>query len=144
MLRHRSCHHDEVLLPDDCQISEQNFFDEENNAMNWLEVLEEICRFAHVTLCDWRGDIWLADFDYKDAYDAYSISDTLPLVEANTVKPAYKSVQAIGYHGSSHTLDLLGGYNKATIRVSNYSAAQGGNSAAVLPNDDMSALPVRY
>ena len=131
-----------ALLRDDCQISEQNFFDEENNAMNWLEVLEEICRFAHVTLCDWRGDIWLADFDYKDAYDAYSISDTLPLVEANTVKPAYKSVQAIGYHGSSHTLDLLGGYNKATIRVSNYSAAQGGNSAAVLPNDDMSALPV--
>lgn len=131
-----------ALLRDDCQISEQNFFDEENKPMNWLEVLEEICRFAHVTLCDWRGDIWLADFDYKDAYDAYSISNVLPLVEANAVKPAYKSVQAIGYHGSQHTLDLLGGYNKATIKVSNYSAAQSGNSAAVLPNDDMAALPV--
>lgn len=129
-----------ALLREDCQISEQNFFDEENKAMNWLEVLEEICRFAHVTLCDWRGDIWLVDYDYKDAYDAYSTS--LSLVEANSVTPSYRSVQSIGYHGSQHTLDLLGGYNKATIKVSNYSAASSGNSQVILPNDEMGALPV--
>lgn len=128
-----------ALLREDCQISEQNFFDEESKPMNWLQVLEEISRFAHVTLCDWRGDIWFVDYDYKDAYDAYSIS--MSLVEANAVTPSYRSVQAIGYHGSQHTLDLLGGYNKATIKVSNYSAASSGNSQVILPNDDMGALP---
>jgi len=129
-----------ALLREDCQISEQNFFDEESKPMNWLQVLEEISRFAHVTLCDWRGDIWFVDYDYKDAYDAYSIG--MSLVEANAVTPSYRSVQAIGYHGSQHTLDLLGGYNKATIKVSNYSAASSGNSQVILPNDDMGSLSV--
>lgn len=129
-----------ALLREDCQISEQNFFDEESKPMNWLQVLEEISRFAHVTLCDWRGDIWFVDYDYKDAYDAYSIG--MSLVEANAVTPSYRSVQAIGYHGNQHTLDLLGGYNKATIKVSNYSAASNNTSQVILPNDDMTALPV--
>jgi hypothetical protein len=129
-----------ALLREDCQISEQNFFDEESKPMNWLQVLEEISRFAHVTLCDWRGDIWFVDYDYKDAYDAYSIG--MSLVEANAVTPSYRSVQAIGYHGNQHTLDLLGGYNKATIKVSNYSAASNNTSQVILPNDDMGSLPV--
>ena len=138
----REAYGENALLRNDCQISEQNFFDEESKPMNWLQILEEICRFAHLTLCDWQGALWFTDYNYKDAYDAYGISDALPLVEANAVTPGYKSVQAIGYHGSQHTLDLLGGYNKATIKVSNYSAAASNNSGVILPNEDMTALPV--
>ena len=138
----REAYGENALLRNDCQISEQNFFDEESKPMNWLQILEEICRFAHLTLCDWQGALWFVDYNYKDAYDAYGISDALPLVEANAVTPGYKSVQAIGYHGSQHTLDLLGGYNKATIKVSNYSAAGSNNSGVILPNEDMGALPV--
>lgn len=127
-----------ALLRPDCLISEQNFYDEENTPMTYQEILEQICRFAHCTLCDWRGDIWFVDWDYTDKYDCYTLADgKLVLVQADAVGADTMSVQAMGYHGASHTLDLLGGYNKARVRASNYSC-----NDKIFPDEDFDRLSV--
>lgn len=127
-----------ALLRADCMITEQNFFDEENTPMTYLEILEQICRFAHWTLCDWMGDVWFVDWDYTDSYDRYVLAGgTLTMSQQNAVSRKSKSVQDIGYHGAAHTLDILGGYNKARIRTSNYSCGD-----KVFPDEDFESLPV--
>lgn len=127
-----------ALLREDCQISEQNFFDEEDEPMKYYEILEQICRFAHWTLCDWMGDVWFVDWDYTDAYDCYVLTgETLTLNQQNAASRGYRSVQGIGYHGASHTLDILGGYNKARVKTSNYNCGD-----KVFPGEDFESLSV--
>ena len=126
-----------ALLRNDCIISEQNFFDEENEPMTYLEILEQICRFAHWTLCDWMGDLWFVDWDYTDAYDCYVLSGGTLTKQGGGVNRQTKNVQEMGYHGATHTLDLLGGYNKARVRTSNYSC-----NDKVFPDEDFESLPV--
>lgn len=128
-----------ALLRNDCIISEQNFFDEENEPMTYLEILEQICRFAHWTLCEWTGDVWFVDWDYTDTYDCYVLSGGTLVKQGGGVNVSRKTlnVQSMGYHGASHTLDLLGGYNKARIRTSNYSCDD-----KVFPDEDFESLPV--
>ena len=110
-----------ALMQDDCVISEQNFFDEENKAMSYKDVLEEICRFAHVTLYDDNGSLYFVDHDYTDAYDEWTLTNgVLTLTSANALAIGNKSVQDIGFGGSDHSLDIVAGYNKASIKTSNY------------------------
>lgn len=125
-----------ALMRDDCVITEQNFFDEEDKAMSCKEILEEICRFAHVTLYDDFGDLYFIDPDYTDAYDEWTMSGgELTLTGANAVTPSSHSVQDIGFGGSGHTLDIIAGYNKATIKISNYN-----NADKVFPEEDWENL----
>lgn len=102
-------------------VSEQNFFDEDDEPMTLKEVLEEVCKLLNWTCADWRGDLYFVDVDHKGDYRKYSADLGLfESVSANTVK-----VQDIGFAGSDHTLDILGGYNKAVVRVSNYCVSAG-------------------
>lgn len=102
-------------------VSEQDFFDEDDEAMTLKEVLEEVCKLLNWTCADWRGNLYFVDVDHKGAYRKYTPDlGSFESVSANTVK-----VQDIGFAGSDHTLDILGGYNKAVVRVSNYCVGGG-------------------
>lgn len=125
-----------ALLRNDCLISEQNFFDEESKAMTIKEILEQICRFAHVTLYDDSGSLYFVDHDYTDAYDEYAlVNGSLTLTTANALAINTKSVQTIGFRGSDHSLDIIAGYNKASVITSNYN-----NVDKVFPSEDWSTL----
>ena len=125
-----------ALMQDDCVISEQNFFDEENKPMSYKDILEEICRFAHVTLYDDGGSLYFVDHDYTDAYDEWTLTNgVLTLTSANALTISMHSVQAIGFGGTDHSLDIIAGYNKATVKASNYN-----NSEKVFPEEDWDSL----
>lgn len=125
-----------ALMQDDCVISEQNFFDEENKPMSYKDILEEICRFAHVTLYDDGGSLYFVDHDYTDAYDEWALTEgTFVLATANALTISMHSVQAIGFGGTDHSLDIIAGYNKATVKASNYN-----NSDKVFPEEDWDSL----
>jgi hypothetical protein len=125
-----------ALMRDDCVISEQNFFDEEDNPMMYKDVLEEICRFAQMTLYDCGSNIFFVDHDYTDAYDEYTLQNgSLTLTTANALTKISKSVQSIGFTGNSHKLDIIAGYNKATVKTSNYN-----NISKVFPEEDWDTL----
>ena len=125
-----------ALMQDDCVISEQNFFDEENKAMTFKDILEEICRFAHVTLYDDCGSLYFVDHDYTDAYDEWTLTNgVLSLTSANALSIGTKNVQDIGFGGSDHSLDIVAGYNKASVKTSNYN-----NSDKVFPGENWDSL----
>lgn len=97
-------------------VSEQDFFDEDDEPMTLKEVLEEVCKLLNWTCADWRGELFFVDVDHKGSYRKYSVDlSSFETVSTNTVK-----VQDVGFAGSDHALDILGGYNKAIVRVSNY------------------------
>lgn len=125
-----------ALMQDDCVISEQNFFDEENKAMTFKDILEEICRFAHVTLYDDCGSVYFVDHDYTDAYDEWTLTDeVLTLTSADALAIGTKNVQDIGFGGTDHSLDIVAGYNKASVKTSNYN-----NSDKVFPEENWDNL----
>lgn len=97
-------------------ISEQNFFDEDEKPMTLKEVLEEACKFLNWTCVDWMGDLYFVDIDHRGEYYKYNFEmSTFASQSPNRVK-----VSDIGAFGSEHFLDILPGYNKATVKCSNY------------------------
>lgn len=103
-------------------ISDQDFFDEDDEAMTLKEILEEICKLLNWTCCDWRGELYFIDIDHQGQYYKYDgrLTTKISEVSGNSI-----NVQAVGFAGSGHTLDMLPGYNKATVRVSNYCVSGG-------------------
>lgn len=99
-------------------ISEQNFFDENGKAMTCKDVLEAVCYFLNWTCVDWQGSLYFIDIDHTGDYYKY-ISD-LSSFEMADINSA--TVQDEGFNGDGHTLDILGGYNKVTVKDSNYPA----------------------
>lgn len=97
-------------------ISEQNFFDENGKAMTCKDVLEAVCYFLNWTCVDWQGSLYFIDIDHTGDYYKY-ISD-LSSFEMADINSA--TVQDEGFNGDGHTLDILGGYNKVTVKCSNY------------------------
>lgn len=99
------------------KVSEQNFFDEDGKAMTLKEVLENVMRLMNWTCVDWQGSLYFVDMDnvnkeyYK--YEKGMRSYTKGSADALTV-------QDIGFSASDHTLDIVPGYNKVTVRCSNY------------------------
>ncbi len=100
----------------DMMISEQNFFDEDDKPMKLKEVLEEICKFLNWTCVDWRGDLYFVDVDHAGDYYKYA----LDFSAYTTVRGSTVNVQKVTFSGDNHTLDILGGYNKVTVKDSNY------------------------
>ena len=98
-------------------VSEQNFFDEDDNPMSLKEVLEEIMKLMNWTCTDWKGELFFIDVDNEDGeyYKYTSEMSSYTQVQADGI-----NVQDIGFAGNDHTLDILPGYNKASIRCSNY------------------------
>ncbi len=110
----------------DMTISEQNFFDEDDKPMKLKEVLEEICKFLNWTCVDWKGDLYFVDVDHTGDYYKY----TLDFSAYTTVRGATISAQKVDFSGDNHTLDILGGYNKVTVKDSNYPVEN------LLPDED--------
>lgn len=98
-------------------ISEQNFFDEDDKAMKLKEVLEEICKFLNWTCVDWRGELYFIDIDHVGEFTMYAADLS---TKKSVVSPSLLNIQDIGFSGSGHALDILPGYNKVTVKDSNY------------------------
>lgn len=98
-------------------VSEQNFFDEDDRAMNLKEVLEEVCKFLNWTCVDWRGDLYFIDIDHIGEFYKYG---PVTFEKIGTEGLNLLNVQSIGFAGSDHALDILPGYNKVTVKCSNY------------------------
>lgn len=98
-------------------VSEQNFFDEDDNPMSLKEMLEEIMKLMNWTCADWNGELFFIDVDNEDGeyYKYTSEMSSYAQIQADGI-----NVQDIGFAGNDHTLDILPGYNKASIRCSNY------------------------
>lgn len=111
-------------------VSEQDFFDEDDKPMKLKEVLEEVCKFLGWTCVDWKGELYLVDVDHSGTYHRYNAALT---TKTNTVINDLL-VQNIGFAGSNHSLDILPGYNKVTVRCSNYPIG------TLLPDEDYDEL----
>lgn len=98
-------------------VSEQDFFDEEDKPMKLKEVLEEVCKFLNWTCVDWKGELYFVDNDHVGEFYEYR-PDTFVKMGAST--PKFHNVQRIGFAGAGHSLDILPGYNKVTVKCSNY------------------------
>lgn len=97
-------------------VSEQNFFDEDGKAMTCKDVLEAVCYFLNWTCVDWQGSLYFVDIDHTGEYYKYTPDlSSYEKVSINSV-----TVQDEGFNGEGHTLDILGGYNKVTVKDSNY------------------------
>lgn len=114
----------------DMTISEQNFFDEDDKPMKLKEVLEEICKFLNWTCVDWKGDLFFVDIDHSGIYHKYDVA----LVTKVDVSVNTFLVQNIGFAGSEHSLDILPGYNKVSVKCSNYPVGQ------IFPDEDLDKL----
>lgn len=114
----------------DMTISEQNFFDEDDKPMKLKEVLEELCRFLNWTCVDWQGALYFIDTDHAGDYYKYA----LDFSSYTTVRGFVVSVQKVNFSGSDHALDILGGYNKVTVKTSNY------NIGDVFPEEEFNKL----
>lgn len=99
-------------------ISEQNFFDEDDKPMKLKEVLEEICKFLNWTCVDWKGELYFVDIDHLGEFRSHNPASFV--WEGSSVTPESNNLQRIGFAGSDHSLDILPGFNKVTIKTSNY------------------------
>lgn len=100
-------------------VSEQNFFDEDDKPMKLKEVLEEICKLFNWTCTDYLGSLYFVDVDHSGIYkhyDRYPLWNTCIRVPQSDVL----SVQKVGFSGSDHSMDRLNGWNKVTVKTSNY------------------------
>lgn len=111
-------------------LSEQDFFDEDDKPMKLKEVLEEVCKFLNWTCADWKGDLYFVDVDHTGIYRQYDIG----LENKANAQVNELLVQDIGFAGSNHSLDVLPGYNKASVKCSNYPVAQ------IFPDEDFDRL----
>lgn len=98
-------------------VSEQNFFDEDDKAMTLKEVLEEVCKFLNWTCVDWKGELYFIDIDHIGEFYKYN---PVSFEKTGINSPTLLNIQDIGFAGSDHALDILPGYNKVTVRTSNY------------------------
>ena len=114
-------------------VSEQDFFDEDDKAMTNKEVLEEICKLLNWTCVDWKGELYFVDMDYQGDYRRYS--SNLETWEPVSL-PGVLNVQKAGFAGNDHTLDLVPGFNKVTVKTSNYPI----NNA--IPEEDIDELKI--
>lgn len=98
-------------------VSEQNFFDEDDKPMTLKEILEEICKLLNWTCVDWNGELYFIDIDHTGEFYKY---DPVSLEMVGSISPKLLNIQKVGFAGSEHVLDILPGYNKVTIKCSNY------------------------
>lgn len=111
-------------------LSEQDFFDEDDKPMKLKEVLEEVCKFLNWTCVDWKGSLYFVDVDHSGTYYKYNAMMTSKAdAQINELL-----VQDIGFAGGNHSLDVLPGFNKVTVKCSNYSVG------TLLPDEDYSEL----
>ena len=111
-------------------LSEQDFFDEDDKPMKLKEVLEEVCKFLNWTCTDWKGELYFVDVDHSGIYYKYDTQ----LKDNVETQATELLVQDIGFAGAGPSLDILPGYNKATVKCSNYPVGQ------IFPDEDLDGL----
>jgi|GEM_PF-439846 len=117
------------------EVSEANFFDDLNstttiineegdsevisdeNPWKLQDLLENICRLLHWTCVDWDGSLYFVDPDWSGEYLEYTAD-----LSSFIIIEKYSVGNELGFAGSDHTLDILPGYNKVTVKTSNYNA----------------------
>lgn len=100
----------------DMTLCEQDFFDEDDKPMKLKEVLEEVCKFFNWTCADWKGSLYFVDVDHSGEYYKYNAMMTSHVDARINELP----VQDIGFAGGNHSLDVLPGFNKVTVKCNNY------------------------
>lgn len=97
---------------DEIVLAEENFTSE---VMMLDEVLEYFCRFFNWTLYDYEGSLYFVDADWNGEYFSYGED----IITYEMVTPNAVLLQDIGFGGGDHTIDVLPGYNKATVKAIN-------------------------
>lgn len=116
-------------------ISEQNFFDEQSEAMKLDEVLDEICKVLNWTIYDFNADVQFIDIDYMAKGFTKYLKFNADLSSFEIVDITNNvNVQDVQYWGNDNQLDILGGYNKVKVRTNNY------NTTSQVPEDDFEKL----
>jgi hypothetical protein len=119
------------------KVSEANFFDDLDNTTKIItdddeaetisdenpwkiqSILEEMCRFLNWICVDWNGSLYFIDRDWQGEYLMYNSDlSSYSIIEQNLTDGL-----ELDFAGSDHTLDILPGYNKVTVKTSNYSAS---------------------
>lgn len=104
------------------RISEQNFFDEDDEAMMMRDVLKEICKYFSVTCIAVGDSVFFIDYDAlkigHNTYYKYNIDSS-----AYTTVTISQSLDISGndYSENGGTLTLGETYNKVTLKDSLYS-----------------------
>lgn len=95
------------------EANESNFTSDKKNN---LEVLESIMKLMNWTITEMHGYIYIIDADWKGNYKLYDEAlNDYSIVSWNELQ-----VQEIGYNGAdANTLDVVPGYNKATVKSIN-------------------------
>lgn len=109
-------------LLNESRISEQNFFDEDNEAMKMRDVLTEICKYFSVTCIAVGEDVFFLDYDAIKAGVNTYYKYTLNSSSFTTVTVAESfNISAKDYAENGGTLTLGETYNKVTLKSSLYS-----------------------
>lgn len=103
-------------------ISENNFFDEDGDAMTMQEVLEEICQYLGLT-CVANGDkVLFLDYDAikndVNTYHLFNIGDTSSFTEVTLSQS--KAIEGTDYAENGGQISLDNVYNKVTVKDSLY------------------------
>lgn len=100
-------------------VSQDNFYDEENKAMTYYEILEEIVKIFGWYITDINNNIYFVDVDYlgnclqyNNTLSSYSAINLAQTIQENTVPNADNNTK----------LSLLESYNKINVIASDYEA----------------------
>lgn len=98
---------------EEMEVNEDNFVE---GKMTHYDVLAAVMKLMNWTLHDIRGYLYIVDNDYKGTYKLYDEA----LSEYTFASWPTARVQNIGYNGADvNTLDVVPGYNKATVKSIN-------------------------
>ena len=100
-------------------VSQDNFFDEENKAMTYYEIIEEIAKIFGWYVTDLNNNIYFVDVDYlggclqyNSTLSSYSSANLTQTIQENTIPNADNNTK----------LYLLESYNKINVIASDYEA----------------------
>ena len=112
----------DFCLPSKMYISEQNFFDEDDEPMTMQEVLEEVCKYLNVTAVADGDKVYFLDYDAVkkgiNTYYKFTIGST---ASTKVTLQQSKEIEASDYVENGGQLSLDNVYNKVTVKDSLYS-----------------------
>ena len=117
-------HKDSFNILDELYISENNFFDEDDQPMKCSEVLEEIARYLNMTIYADGMDIYMIDYDaiVSDDYTEEYICSVLQTKSIlSSTQSETKTITADSFRGASGDFSVDNVYNKATVVSDLYS-----------------------
>ena len=111
-----------LCLPSKMYISEQNFFDEDDEPMTMQEVLEEVCKYLNVTAVADGDKVYFLDYDaIKDGINTYYKFTIGSTASTKVTLQQSKEIEASDYVENGGQLSLDNVYNKVTVKDSLYS-----------------------